>query len=78
MQRFISPLIDIGLNVIGLKFETSSGNVLPIRVGRKIREMKQNEEIMNSAIPNVEYILLQYGVSMRCYHEITKIISSDK
>ena len=78
MRRFTSPLLDIGLKVFGIKFETSSGNILPIRLGRKIRAIKQNEEIMDSAIPNVAHILLRYGVSMECYHEITKIIGGPK
>jgi len=33
---------------------------------------------MDAVIPNVAHLLLQYGVSMECYHEITQIISGSK
>jgi len=35
VQKFTSPLIDIGLRVIGVKFETSSGNIITPHKTRK-------------------------------------------
>jgi len=78
VRGFTSPLIDIGLKVIGLKFQTSYGNILPIQLGRKIRSINQRDENMDAIIPNVAHLLLRYGVSVECYHEITKIIGGPK
>ena len=33
---------------------------------------------MDAVIPNMAHLLLWYGVSMECYHEIMKIISGLK
>ena len=53
---------------------TGLKDILPIRLRRKIRAFKHTEESMDAVIPNMAHLLLQYGVSMECYHEIMKII----
>lgn len=79
--KYTSSLSEIGIQVVGVNLlQTTTQSVIPLQLFPKIRVLKEREEINESdnIIPQVSQLLLRFGVSEECYHEITQIIGGPK
>lgn len=72
--NFAAPLQTSGLQVVSVQLQTHSKKLVHLQLvpGEKpqLSNMDQNSEL----IPNIAYLLLRYGVSMECYHELSMVV----
>ena len=79
--QYTSSLSAIGLKVVGISLlQTTTQTVITLQLFPNIRVLKEREAINESdnIIPQVSQLLLHFGVSEECYHEITQIIGGPK
>lgn len=78
--EYTSPLSTIGIQVASVNLvQTTTKSIIPLQLFPNIRVLKEKETRNDSnIIPQVSQLLLRYGVSEECYHEITQVIGGPK
>ena len=71
-KNISDPLLSIGLTVetVTLK-EINTNNSFQISISNNVQQQPKGEVIKEGVhIPEICYLLLKYGVSFKCYHEL--------
>ena len=74
MNRFLNGIQEIGLAPVSLYLKSQNDSEVSVKLGLGDETCQSTATNHDDFIPSFLYLLLKYGVSNECYHEMTMLL----